>query len=263
MAEGFLNQSKATKSPERSGHECFEALLSRSFLQHAPNDKSLFIMHDLMNDLATFVSGDFFLRFNNHRDMRKEAVEKYRHISFLREIYVAYPKFKPLKRAKHLRTFLAVSVGVADVWETFYLSNKILVDLLPKLPLLRVLSLSRFQITEVPDFIGRLKHLRYLNLSKTKIEVLPENVGNLYNLETLILFGCKVLTKLPQSFSKLTQLRHLDIRDTPLLVKLPMGISELKSLQTLTKIIIEGDSGFAITELKGLNDLHGELSIQG
>ncbi|KAJ0633559.1 putative virus X resistance protein-like, coiled-coil [Helianthus annuus] len=263
MAEGFLNQSKATKSPERSGHECFEALLSRSFLQHAPNDKSLFIMHDLMNDLATFVSGDFFLRFNNHRDMRKEAVEKYHHISFLREIYVAYPKFKPLKRAKHLRTFLAVSVGVADVWETFYLSNKILVDLLPKLPLLRVLSLSRFQITEVPDFIGRLKHLRYLNLSKTKIEVLPENVGNLYNLETLILFGCKVLTKLPQSFSKLTQLRHLDIRDTPLLVKLPMGISELKSLQTLTKIIIEGDSGFAITELKGLNDLHGELSIQG
>ncbi|MFS8022982.1 putative P-loop containing nucleoside triphosphate hydrolase, leucine-rich repeat domain superfamily [Helianthus anomalus] len=189
MAEGFLNQSKATKSPERSGHECFEALLSRSFFQNAPNDKSLFIMHDPMNDLATFVSGDFFLRFNIHRDMRKESLEKYHHISFLREMYVAYPKFEPLKRAKRLRTFLAVYVGVADVWETIYLSNKILVDLLPKLPLLRILSLSRFQIIEVPDFIGRLKHLRYLNLSKTKIEVLPENVGNLFNLETLILFG--------------------------------------------------------------------------
>ncbi|MFS8022979.1 putative P-loop containing nucleoside triphosphate hydrolase, leucine-rich repeat domain superfamily [Helianthus anomalus] len=229
MAEGFLNQSKATKSPERSGHECFEALLSRSFFQNAPNDKSLFIMHDPMNDLATFVSGDFFLRFNIHRDMRKESLEKYHHISFLREMYVAYPKFEPLKRAKRLRTFLAVYVGVADVWETFYLSNKILVDLLPKLPLLRILSLSRFQIIEVPDFIGRLKHLRYLNLSKTKIEVLPENVGNLFNLETLILFGCKVLTKLPRSFSKLTQLRHFDIRDTPLLVKLHMGIAGLGS----------------------------------
>nr|ADX86903.1 NBS-LRR protein [Helianthus annuus] len=59
MAEGFLNPSK---SPERLGREYFEILLSRSFFQHAPNDESLFIMHDLMNDLATFVAGEFFLR---------------------------------------------------------------------------------------------------------------------------------------------------------------------------------------------------------
>ncbi|KAJ0450299.1 putative virus X resistance protein-like, coiled-coil [Helianthus annuus] len=263
MAEGLLSPSNATKSPERLGHEYFEILLSRSFFQHAPNDESLFIMHDLMNDLAMLAAGELFLRFDNHMKIGTDDLAKYRHMSFSREMYVGYHKFEAFKGAKSMRTLLAVSIDVDRSWNYFFLSNKILVDLLPCLTLLRVLSLGRFQITEVPEFIGSLKHLRYLNFSRTRIEVLPENIGNLYNLQTLIVFGCKSLTKLPESFSKLKKLRHFDIRDTPLLKKLPFGIGELESLQTLTKIIIEGDDGFAINELKGLTNLHREVSIEG
>ncbi|KAJ0673238.1 putative P-loop containing nucleoside triphosphate hydrolase, leucine-rich repeat domain superfamily [Helianthus annuus] len=259
LGEGFLNKSNVTMSPERLGNEYFEELLSRSFFQNAPNKETLFVMHDLMNDLATFVAGEFFSRDDN----RMEDLSKYRHMSFIRDEYVAYHKFEAFKRAKGLRTLLAVYVGVDQSWDEFYLSSKILVDLLPELPLLRVLSLSRFSISEVPNSIGSLKHLRYLNLSKTDINELPDNVGNLYNLETLIVFGCKSLTKLPKSFLKLKKLRHFDMRDTPWLEKLPLGIGELKSLQTLTKIIIEGHGGFALTELKGLKDLHGEIFIKG
>ncbi|KAJ0483755.1 putative virus X resistance protein-like, coiled-coil [Helianthus annuus] len=255
MAEGFLNPSK---SPERLGREYFEILLSRSIFQHAPNDESLFIMHDLMNDLATFVAGEFFLRFDNHVKTKTEALAKYRHMSFTREEYVGYQKFGAFKGAKSLRTFLAVSLG----WGGYYLSSMILDDLLPELTLLRVLSLSGFEISEVPEFIGTLKHLRYLNLSRTTIKELPENVGNLYNLQTLIVSECRGLTKLPKSFLNLKRLRHLDIRHTPL-EKLPLGIGELESLRTLTKIIIEGDDGFAINELKGLTNLHGKVSIEG
>ncbi|KAJ0717362.1 putative P-loop containing nucleoside triphosphate hydrolase, leucine-rich repeat domain superfamily [Helianthus annuus] len=263
MAEGFLSPSNATKSPERLGHDYFEILLSRSFFQHAPNDESLFIMHDLMNDLAMLVAGERFLRFDNHMKIGTEDLAKYRHMSFSRERYVGYHKFEAFKGAKSLRTLLAVSIDVDRSWKSFFLSNKILVDLLPSLTLLRVLSLSRFQITEVPEFIGSLKHLRYLNLAKTKIKELPESVSNLYNLQTLIVFGCERLTKLPESFLKLKRLRHFDIRNTPLLEKLPFGIGELESLQTLTRIIIEEGVGFAINELKGLTDLHGEVSIKG
>ncbi|KAJ0860751.1 putative virus X resistance protein-like, coiled-coil [Helianthus annuus] len=259
MAEGFLNPSK---SPERLGREYFEILLSRSFFQHAPNDESLFIMHDLMNDLATFVAGEFFLRFDNHMKTKTETLAKYRHMSFTREVYVGYQKFEAFKGAKSLRTFLGVSLGVDNGWGYCYLSSKILDDLLPELTLLRVLSLSHFEITEVPEFIGSLKHLRYLNLSRTNIKELPENVGNLYNLQTLIVSECRGLTKLPKSFLNLKRLRHFDIRDTPL-EKLPLGIGELESLQTLTNIIIEGDDGFAINELKGLTNLYGEVSIEG
>ncbi|XP_022004729.1 putative disease resistance protein RGA4 [Helianthus annuus] len=257
MAEGFLNPSK---SPERLGRECFDILLSRSFFQHAPNDESLFIMHDLMSDLATFVAGEFFLRFDNHMKTKTETLAKYRHMSFTREEYVGYQKFEAFKGAKSLRTFLGVSLSVG--WGYYYLSSKILDDLLPELTLLRVLSLSHFKISEVPDSIGSLKHLRYLNLSRTNIKELPENVGNLYNLQTLIVSSCWNLTQLPKSFLNLKRLRHFDIRGTPL-EKLPLGIGELESLQTLTKIIIEGDDGFAINELKGLTNLHGEVSIEG
>ncbi|MFS7925360.1 putative virus X resistance protein-like, coiled-coil [Helianthus anomalus] len=263
MAEGFLSPSNATKSPERLGHDYFEILLSRSFFQHAPNDESLFIMHDLMNDLAMLVAGELFLRFDNHMKISTEDLAKYRHMSFSRETYVGYHKFEAFKGAKSLRTLLAVSIDVDPSWNSFFLSNKILVDLLPSLTLLRVLSLSHFQITEVPEFLGSLKHLRYLNLAKTKIKELPENVSNLYNSQTLIVFGCEKLTKLPKSFLKLKKLRHFDMRDTPCLEKLPLGIGELKSLQTLTRIIIAENNGFAITELKGLKDLHGEISIEG
>ncbi|KAF5776028.1 putative virus X resistance protein-like, coiled-coil [Helianthus annuus] len=187
MGEGFLSQSNATKSQEDFGKEDFEALLSRSFLQHAPNDESLYVMHDLMNDLATFVAEDFVLRFENHTKLGKEALTKYRHMSFIPERYEAYQKFEPFKRARSLRTLLGVSMD----------QNRIR------------------------------------------------------------------LTKLPKSFSKLRKLQHFDFRGTSYHIKLPLGIGELTSLQTLTKIVIGGDGGFAITELKGLNNLGGELSIVG
>ncbi|KAL8195969.1 hypothetical protein R6Q57_024969 [Mikania cordata] len=259
MAEGFLNQSTTNKSVERLGYKYFEELLSRSFFQPAPNGKSLFVMHDLLTDLATFVSGDYFLRYENNTEMRKEALAKYRHMSFICDKYVAYQKFEAFISAKSLRTLVAVSV---EKKRSFYLSSKILVNLLPELPLLRVLSLSYSKITEVPKFIGSLKHLRYLNLSHTQIKELPENVGNLYNLQTLILCWCVRLMKLPNSFFKLKDLRYFDTRDTPLLKRMPFGIGELKSLRSLTKIIIGGDGGFSITELKKLKNLGGKTSIK-
>ncbi|KAJ0860899.1 putative virus X resistance protein-like, coiled-coil [Helianthus annuus] len=260
MAEGFINESNANKSLEYFGQKYFEPLVSRSFFQQAPNDTSLYVMHDLMNDLATFVAEDFFLRFENHTEPGKEALKKYHHMSFIPETYEAYQQFEPFKRARSLRTLLAVSMDQNPI---MYFSSKILVDLLPRLPLLRVLSLSGIMISEVPDYIGSLKHLRYLNLSRTGIKVLPENIGNLFNLQTLIIFGCRSLTKFPKSFSNLKKLQHFDVRNTPSLIQFPLGIGELKSLQTLTKIVIGGDGGFAITELKGLNNLGGELSIEG
>ncbi|KAJ0483714.1 putative P-loop containing nucleoside triphosphate hydrolase, leucine-rich repeat domain superfamily [Helianthus annuus] len=233
VAKGYLNESLANNSPECLARECFEKLLSRSFFQPAPSGEPFFVMHDLMNDLATFVAREYFLRFDNQMEMTEEALATYRHMSFIREKYVAFLKFGAFEKARSLRTLLAVYVGVDQGWDNFYLSSKILVDLLPELPLLRVLSLSRFSISEVPNSIGTLKHLRYLNLSKTNIKELPENA------------------------------EAFDIRNTPLLRKLPLGIGELKSLQTLTRIIIGGNNGFAITELKGLKDLNGEISIEG
>ncbi|CAH1412398.1 unnamed protein product [Lactuca virosa] len=192
------------------------------------------------------------------KEFRMEALEKHRHMSFACEDYMVYKRFKPLKGAKNLRTFLALSVGVVETWAIFYLSNKVLSDLLQELPLLSVLSLSDLSISEVPEVVGSMKHLRYLNLSRTKIIHLPENVCNLYNLQTLIVSGCHELIKLPESFSKLKNLQHFDMMGSWRLKKTPLGIGELKSLQTLFS-----DIGLAITELTKLQSLHGKVCIVG
>ncbi|XP_052625898.1 putative disease resistance protein At3g14460 [Lactuca sativa] len=265
MAEGFLHQSTTSKSMERLGHEGFDELLSRSFFQHAPDAKSMFVMHDLMNDLATSVAGDFFSRMDIEmkKEFRKEALEKYRHMSFVCEGYMVYKRFEAFKGAGNLRTFLALYPGKKESWRTFSLSNKVLDDLLLELPLLRVLSLCQLSISEVPESVGSLKHLRYLNFSRTEITHLPDSVCNLYNLQTLIVFGCYCLKKLPESFSKLKNLRHFDMRDTPSVKKMPLGILELKSLQTLYGVAFGGDNGFSIIDIKDLKALQGKITIKG
>ncbi|MFS7926202.1 putative P-loop containing nucleoside triphosphate hydrolase [Helianthus anomalus] len=267
MAEGFLQQATPNDSTEEQclGRKFFEELLSRSFLQHAPNNESLFIMHDLMNDLATSVAGEFFVRSDGEakKDIGVGRL-KYHHMSFVREEYVTYEKFKGFTEAIKLRTFLATSVGEVESWRSFYLSNKIISDLLPELPFLRVLSLSNFEISEVPESIGTLRQLRYLNLSRTHITHLPEKVCSLVNLQTLILFGCYKLTKLPNNFLNLKNLQNLDVRDTKLLFKMLLEIGKLKSLQiSLSKIDIKSESGIEIAKLKDFENLYGKISVVG
>ncbi|KAL8255357.1 hypothetical protein R6Q59_033578 [Mikania micrantha] len=114
MAEGFLHKSTQSHSTEeRLGREYFDELLSRSFFQYAPNNESLFVMHDLMNDLATYVAGEFFERLKiKAKDTKEETLKKYHHMSLVREQYVTYKKLEVFKGAKNLRTFLATSNGV-------------------------------------------------------------------------------------------------------------------------------------------------------
>ncbi|KAL7616325.1 hypothetical protein Lser_V15G03601 [Lactuca serriola] len=244
VAEGFLSQSKGNKSMELLGHQYFEEPKSRSFFQQSMNDELGYTMHDMINDLATSVAGEFSFRLDGEMDVSdvtNETFEKFRHFS------------------------LVVS------WRNDDFLDKFLDKLLPGLQVLRVLSVMSLntnhyiyqQVTKVPESIGSLKHLRYLNFSYTKITCLPEQVSDLYHLQSLLVHHCKELSSLPRSFAKLINLRHLEISDTPNLNKLPLGIGGLMSLQTLPKVFIEEGYGFKISDLKGLSDLQGQLSIIG
>nr|GEU71699.1 NB-ARC domains-containing protein [Tanacetum cinerariifolium] len=232
MAEGFLHNSATKKSMERLGEEYFQELLSR-------------------------------LDVDVEKNVRKEAFKKYRHMSFACEEFITYNKFKAFERANSLRTFIAMPNVVGNSWQIFNLSSKILVNTLPQLPLLRVLSLSRLDIDEVPECVGNMKHLWYLNLSGTRITHLPEIVCNLYNLQTLIVSGCNSLTTLPNNFLKLKNLQHFDIRDTLLWNMMPLGISEMKTLQILSNKIVVENNDFFISGLKNLKNLQRNISIHG
>ncbi|KAL2514457.1 putative disease resistance protein [Forsythia ovata] len=218
-------------------------------------------MHDLINDLAMCVSGYKCLRLDDmlKDNLRRKSSEKVRHLSFISHGYESYDGFSSVNSFQSLRTLLPLSeYGGSE----FFLSQRVLHDVVPKLYCLRELSLSRYQIYELPSSIGDLRHLRYFNLSRTPLKWLPESVSTLCNLQVLILEGCSRLSKLPARMDKLINLRHLNIADTSQLREMSEGISRLTSLQTLSKLIVSKNSGLKINDLRDFSLLKGEISIE-
>ncbi|PIN23639.1 hypothetical protein CDL12_03630 [Handroanthus impetiginosus] len=243
MGEGFLERPNERKTKEELGLEYFNNLLSRSFFQR--------------------LSGRTCYRFDEKMDTNQEYCmpENTRHGSFLRHEYEVFTKFKAFYRVQGLRTFLPITVQRSLRWPPCYLSYKILVELAPKLPRLRVMSLSGYLITELPSLICNLIHLWYLNLSGTFIVTLPESVGDLFHLQTLSLQNCYRICKLPRALGKLSNLRHLGNSNTLRLKDMPVEIGKLRNLQTLPKIVLSKVGGLGLRELRDLKLLRGTLSL--
>ena len=258
MAEGLLGGSKKEETMEDYGNMCFDNLLSKSFFQRASDDESgEFLMHDLIHDLAQYVSGKFCSSLDDEK--KSPISEQTRHFSYIMAWkYELSKKFDPFYEAHNLRTFLPVFRH--PLLNDIYLSEKVSDHLLQTLKCLRVLSLANYLITKLPDSIGTLKHLRYFDISRSSITRLPESVTDLFNLQTLMLSNCHALTHLPAEMGKLINLRHLDVTDTSL-KKMPVGMKGLKHLRTLTGFVIGEDSGAKIKELRDMSHLGGRLCI--
>jgi len=255
MAEGFLDCSQGGKTMEELGDDCFAELLSRSLIQQSNDDASgeIFLMHDLVNDLAKIVSGQSCCKFECG-----DISEKVRHVSYNQEMYDIFTKFRPLHNFKHLRSFLPIYPKRGSC-----ISMKMIDDLIPTFKMLHMLSLSKYSnITKLPDSIGNLVQLRYLDISFTKIKSLPDTTCNLYNLQTLILSNCTTLAELPVHIGNLVSLRHLDISGTNI-SELPVEIGGLENLQTLTLFLVgKRHVGLSIKELGKFPNLQGKLTIK-
>ncbi|KAJ7982300.1 Disease resistance protein [Quillaja saponaria] len=257
MAESFLHKPQSNQRIEDVGDEYFHDLLSRCFFQQSSGDRSRFVMHDLLNDLAKFVSGDFCFRLDV--DEARYIPKKTRHFSYLRFRNEASNRFETLYNADRLRTFLPLSLYQGKLF--CWMQSKVAQDLLSTSKCLRSLSFSGYlNIVELPDSIGSLKHLRYLDLSQTGIKRLPDSTCLLYNLQTLKLNECKSLEELPSEMHRLLNLRHLNLVGTSLNKK-PLHLGKLKNLQTLTSFYVGNCSGSNIKELGQLNNLRGQLSV--
>ncbi|XP_044499310.1 putative disease resistance RPP13-like protein 1 [Mangifera indica] len=255
IAEGIIQPSDKQLD---EASECFHKLCSRSLFQQLSSRSSKYIMHDLIHDLAQLVFKEIAFRSEQNIVELPEKFEKVRHFTYEPDDYTKENKFKALEKVKSLRTFLHVRHRHGY---GYFISATVVLDLLPKLEMLRVLSFEGHCIIDLPNSIGDMMHLRYLNLSSTCIRSLPKSISQLFNLQTLLLQNCSYFMKLPSKIRYLTNLRHLDISGKNSLKEMPLGMKELKNLQILSNFIVGKDAGSNLEVLKSLSFLQGKLHI--
>ncbi|QHO25793.1 Putative disease resistance RPP13-like protein [Arachis hypogaea] len=179
-------------------------------------DAGLFVMHDLMHDLATSATSfaaKFFFRVDKFGNPHM-ADSKTRHLSYNRGRISKFPE--AYNGAIYMRTFLPIDVQ----------SN---------------------------DIESELIHLRYLDLSETPIVTLPESLCRLYHLQTLKLRDCEKLEMLPSRMQDLVNLRHLDIRGAYRLEEMPKGMN-LKDSGEALEAKMGNKKHINILELKWISD---------
>ncbi|CAI0386792.1 unnamed protein product [Linum tenue] len=266
MAKGFLIQPGGHSNFEEIGEQYLHDLISRSLFQQSIIDKSCFTMHDLIHDLAKFVSGELCFRLEGSDSWKVSQMT--RHVSLETACYSPSVQFEAISRYPSLRTFLPLHRGCD--W-TQSIEGEVVNNLLSSLKRLRVLSFSGYDVAELSVSVG------------THIEKLYDSVSSLYNLQTLILNDCRKLTLLPDSFGKLKQLQHLNIFRTSIrnlpesfsclinlhylnngetkLKEMPSQMGKLSNLRKLTDFVLGKGSGSTIKELGQLHYLHESLTI--
>ncbi|KAK9725904.1 hypothetical protein RND81_05G176700 [Saponaria officinalis] len=252
-AQGFLHiPSFETRklTEECIGEEICSVLLNYLFLQEEETEQDEVLsykMHDLMHDLAIYVSSRDLLLIRELEDRQKDG--DYRHLVFTskKNEHELLSKFPDVKTLRKLRTISFEGVHSNNWWV--------------RARYLRTLVLRSTELSEVPPAIELLKHLRFLDLSYNPIRTLPDSICKLYHLETLGLIDCKKLTKLPTVLARLVNLRHI-LTTTPMCAS--KGLAELKNLQTLPHLALNDDAqGWTIDELGCLHELRGEICIHG
>ncbi|KAJ4844141.1 hypothetical protein Tsubulata_020591, partial [Turnera subulata] len=109
MAEGFIAQTDKRRDLEEIGNEYFEELARRSFyIFQRPyyGGRGCFVMHDLVNDLAKSIAGDFF--YNMEDVDKREPSRRTRHLFYIhsRGSNPWERQLKSLWEARILRTLI-------------------------------------------------------------------------------------------------------------------------------------------------------------
>ncbi|XP_042480837.1 putative disease resistance RPP13-like protein 1 [Macadamia integrifolia] len=237
----------------KSFYDLSKAFHIRSFFESSSNTGSGFVMHDLIHDLAEFVSNGICCRREEYDKTSEVVTTTTRHLSYLME----YCNVEVTElEAMNVRTLLDLKVHYLGF------PNQFLFTMQFQFQFLRVLRLRNYGKFELPDSIGKLKHLRLLDLSKSMVTKLPNSIASLYNLQTLILIGCVRLREYPEEMDNLINLRHLFLPVWPVekySYEMALRVGNLTSLQTLSTFIVGSKKNGS--ELRWPQQLHGSLDI--
>ncbi|CAL9757958.1 unnamed protein product [Musa acuminata subsp. burmannicoides] len=282
IAQNFIRPSGRERM-EDIASDYFDSLMQSSFFQHSNFDhksrRRRYIMHDVVHEFARHIAAEECSVVEPGKGWFGSA--SIRHLSlkydlFDRNISNISPRLRgennlseEVYKCKGLHTLILVGGS------TSYLMA-VPDDLADRLQSLRTLNLSNLGLALLPESIGDLKHLRCLQLQNTNIIRLPESVSHLYNLQTLVLRNCYFLEELPKDTRNLRKLRNLDLHldgnsrmtlapegthTRGNLRFMPPDIGLLTDLQTLSRYIVSTRLHCGLSQLRDLNNLHGELLI--
>jgi len=244
---------------EKVCQQYFNDLLSRSFFQQLGEEEEVFVMHDLLNDLAKYVGGGIYFKWEIGE---KDNIQKVtRHFSVELKYHQYFDGFKIPCITERLRTFMPTTGRRMDSFARWNI-NMSIHDFFSKFRLLRILSLSHCSdIKELPDSVGNLEHLRLLDLSYIRLKKLSEKICTLSHLQILKLNYCRSLKQLPSNLHLLTNLCRLELIANNL-KKLPSSLGKLTNLKVVMNSFNVGRGReFSIQQLGELN-FDGSLSIR-
>ncbi|PKA49103.1 Putative disease resistance RPP13-like protein 1 [Apostasia shenzhenica] len=250
IAQGYISSKQGDEWLEKIGLEYFKNLESRSFF--TKSDNNYYKMHDLLLDLAMFVSLKECFVYHSARQYGDPGT--CHHLS-IRSRAGQLPEALML-RLKVVRTLNTFGVRSIDNWEGAS-------QALQSMKRVRVLVLSRISSMSFTNQftlkeIGHLIHLRYLDLSRIAISVVPESICSLYHLQTLLFYPYEAI-EFPERMNNLIKLRHLVAGKTSI-ASIPC-IGRLRHLQKLPVFHVRSGKQYNVGQLEEMNELTGELQI--
>ncbi|CAI0461778.1 unnamed protein product [Linum tenue] len=151
MAEGFIEQqSRGNKLMEELGDEYFNDLVSRSFFQRSSVDPTGYVMHDLINDLAKYVSSEFCFRLDCEDSCKISKRLRVLSLSHLRTLTELPDSIGHLKHLRYLNlSATAIQYLPATLCGVYNMQTLILHQCR--------------ELVQLPNNLGRLINLRHLD----------------------------------------------------------------------------------------------------
>ncbi|KAM0953148.1 putative P-loop containing nucleoside triphosphate hydrolase, leucine-rich repeat domain superfamily [Dioscorea sansibarensis] len=236
IAQGFVSSG----TPEDTGREYFNELLSRHFFQPCQGSPC-FKFHSLAHDLAQSVCSGECCTYD-----RGGISDTVRHL-WARGPYTHLELGRKILRSSVMEE---TSVSGFHAYRRKSLV-KFLLQNAAAFKRIRVLVLINSTVDEFPDAFGDMKHLRYLDLCRTSIKSAPKSLFVLYHLILLRLPNMNVL---PDPFHKLINLRFFRV-NTETVTKDTIHAYEIE-------FPVKKANGYKIAQLRDMNNLRGTLVIR-
>ncbi|CAD6268641.1 unnamed protein product [Miscanthus lutarioriparius] len=228
---------------EDVGRDYLNEMVSGSFFQSV-FEGYYYVMHDILHDLAESLSREDCFRLED--DNMTEISCTIRHLSVSVESMQRHEQI--IYKLQHLHTVICIDPLMDNATVIFD-------QILQNLKKVRVLHLSFYNSSMLPESVGELKHLRYLDLTMTTISELPRSLCALYHLQLLRLNDS--VGRLPDKVCNLSKLRHLEGCND----QIP-NIGKLTSLQPIYVFSVQKKQGYELRQLKDLNELGGSLTVK-